>query len=648
MDGFALATAILRGLHLAALLSLFGTLVFAVTLAPPVVQARLARLAWVSAGAALVTGAGWLILEAEAIGGTLAALPVVVTGTRFGQLVTLRLALLAVVVPLLPLPLREGAGGRGRPEVAATGGASPARPPPPTPSHTGRGNIVRRLVALFLSAVALVLQAAIGHAGATGTGLAISESLHLLAAGAWLGALLPLLITLRLLPASDAARICERFTPIGLAAVLVLGGTGIVQGLQLIGSIPALFGTGYGRIALLKAAFFLLALAFAARNRLSLTDRLAGAAPDRAKRQLRRSITAETAIGLLIVLAAGLLASLPPGVHEQPDWPFPDRFSLVAMEDPDLRQEVILATAVIAGGLCVLAASLIWGRFRIPAALLAASLTFWWGPSLGLLLVEAYPTSFYTSPTGFAVTSILRGQALYPAHCAGCHGATGQGNGADGAHLRIRPADLTEPHLWGHSDGELFWWLTHGVDDPEGGLAMPGFADRLSAEDRWALIDAIRARNLGAAIQAEGTWPQPVLAPDLPIQCTGGVAAQASQLRGQAVIVVADTASALAATPVVPPQDGFPIAVLHLRQGAARGDCAAATPDAWPAYAILAGLPPERLAGTVFLVDPAGWLRTLWPPGEAGDTTQLIAGLRSICEHPIDPSPGDGHDHHHH
>ena len=76
-----------------------------------------------------------------------------------------------------------------------------------------------------------------------GVGIVVSEFLHLLAAGLWLGALLPLWISLACCPRRPAAPVCERFSPIGLACVLVLAGTGFAQALELIGSLPALFGT---------------------------------------------------------------------------------------------------------------------------------------------------------------------------------------------------------------------------------------------------------------------------------------------------------------------------------------------------------------------------------------------------------------------
>ena len=48
-------------------------------------------------------------------------------------------------------------------------------------------------------------------------------------------------------------------------------------------------------------------------------------------------------------------------------------------------------------------------------------------------------------------------------------------------------------HLPERSDGDPFWLLTDGVTDDDHGMTMPGFAGRLSAGERWALIDYVRA-----------------------------------------------------------------------------------------------------------------------------------------------------------
>ena len=86
-----------------------------------------------------------------------------------------------------------------------------------------------------------ILGAIIG--GPTGAELMASEALHLLAAGAWLGGLLPLFLAVRMLPHEGAASACRGFTPIGLAAVLLLAGTAVVQVVELMGGLAGLFGT---------------------------------------------------------------------------------------------------------------------------------------------------------------------------------------------------------------------------------------------------------------------------------------------------------------------------------------------------------------------------------------------------------------------
>ena len=323
-------------------------------------------------------------------------------------------------------------------------------------------------VAAVLAAMALALQPMLGHAGALGgslgTTLIISEVLHLLAAGAWLGSLLPLFITLGTLPHNAAATACRSFTPVGLSAVLVLGGTATVQVTEFMGGVPGLFGTGYGHIALVKLGLFAVLLALAAINRLALTERLAGAAPDAARRHMRVSVATEAVLGTLVVLTAGFLASHAPGTHEQPVWPFAWRPSLSAFYAPELRNEVTLALLAVGAAVIIAVIGVVWRKVRWPALVVAAITLALAIPHLDLLFVEAYPTSFYTSPTEFAATAIVHGAKLFAANCVVCHGAEGRGDGPSAKSLPWPPADLTAEHFWAHSDGELFWYLSHGFD----------------------------------------------------------------------------------------------------------------------------------------------------------------------------------------
>jgi putative copper resistance protein D len=144
--------------------------------------------------------------------------------------------------------------------------------------------------------------------------LEVSQTLHLWAAGAWLGSLLPLLLVVRLAPPPAAAMAARWFSPLGKLCVVLLTASAFVQGWVLIGSTKALFHTAYGWTALLKAGLFGGLFGFAVLNRYWLAPDLRGRNPDLARRQLLRSLSLQTGFGLLIVLAATLLSQLRPGM----------------------------------------------------------------------------------------------------------------------------------------------------------------------------------------------------------------------------------------------------------------------------------------------------------------------------------------------
>jgi putative copper export protein len=283
------AALIARWAHLLGLMLLFGSLLFMIAVAPRVRDgggtARLARAgAWLS----LAAGLAWLVLaaagivEATTVAGALAAIPPVVTETRFGTLLAARLALV-LICALLPLGTRTGTA-----------------------------------TAALLAALALASQALIGHAGAvgdaSGTLLMASEAVHLLAAGAWLGALPALLLSLRAQPAGQGLALAAAFFPLGLGAVTLIAATACVQAAMLIGSLPALIGTTYGRLATCKLLGLVALAALAARNQWSLVPAAAGG-------PLARAVRVELALGCMVVLAAAWLASSPPAVDETPGWP---------------------------------------------------------------------------------------------------------------------------------------------------------------------------------------------------------------------------------------------------------------------------------------------------------------------------------------
>ena len=278
---------LLRGAHVAALLSAFGTLAFARLMGPRdvVLARRLHRLALWSAAAALTLGLAWLAAEAGAIASVdgparaFAAIPAMLAYFRFGRLLLARLVLLAAAFVLL--------GARRGPRAC-----------------------------LVLTAASAGLQPLLAHAGAVfgprGDVLVVSEALHLLAAGAWAGGLLPLLLSLLVLPERDGAVTLRRFSRLGVVAVLAIVVSGVVQLGMLTQGFRGLIGTPYGSAMALKLTLFAAALVLAALNRSVLMERLEGGRPGEARRLVGLSVGVEAALALAIVLAAGWLASLAP------------------------------------------------------------------------------------------------------------------------------------------------------------------------------------------------------------------------------------------------------------------------------------------------------------------------------------------------
>lgn len=635
MEG-GLALALARGAAVAALLSAFGSLVFRAAVLPKVMArapqaaetARpLASLAQGSLLAAALLLPVWGLLQSADLADagddgrrTLAAVPVVLGSTQFGHI------LLA--------------------QFLAVSAAAWA---------------VRRYprAALGLAAAALLLQAGHGHALSMEGGpslLLLAGVLHLLAAGAWVGGLWPLLIVVRGTPPRVGALAARWFSPLGKACVAGIALSSVVQFAGLVGGAPGLVGTAYGWTVGAKLGCFGVLFAFAVANRYRLAPALVRDAPEAARHRLLCAIAVQTGFGVLTVLAAGILSSLPPAVHEQPSWPFPLRPSFAVMADADLASEVWTGAAMLAGSAGALLA-LLWRpvRRRALIGMLAASGLLAWSaaPHLSLLLVEAYPTSYYTSPTGFAAASVVQGGALYPQHCARCHGAEGRGDGPEAARLPVPPADLSAAHLWDHADGELFWWLLHGMEAPDGTQAMPGFAGVLSDEQRWALIDAVRARNAGLALQSSGAWPLPVALPGFSLACPGAAESPGDlrrdvlttdDLRGRVLYLVAGQPGA---PPPKPAGAGvFPIVLT--REEAGRAACAAAEPAAWDALAAVTGQSPDKLAGSKVLVDANGWVRAVKAGPDAAawdDPGAFAAAVRAIAAAPITAAGGQGHHH---
>jgi putative copper resistance protein D len=186
----------------------------------------------------------------------------------------------------------------------------------------------RRMPAiLVLSLLLLVSLGWVGHA-VEGQGVArfvhqINQMVHLLAAGLWLGGLVPLTWLLgRARSPSGAAWISvardvvPRFSHMGYVAVALLAATGAINTLLLVGSVEALAGTPYGRLLSLKILLFLVMVVFALINRFRLLPRLRREPqPSAPLAALARSVLFEQALGFAVLAVVSVLGTWPPAIH---------------------------------------------------------------------------------------------------------------------------------------------------------------------------------------------------------------------------------------------------------------------------------------------------------------------------------------------
>jgi putative copper export protein/mono/diheme cytochrome c family protein len=439
--------------------------------------------AWALAASAF-SGAVWLVLQASDMAGEGVrqvlsddTLGIVLRQTEFGHVFLVRAMLLVAVAATLAWLWRA---------------STPAR------------RQVRLSVALGLAALYLATLAGIGHAAAATEGtLRVvhlgADAGHLLAAGGWIGALPPLVHCFAHASSNTTVlHLARRFSMLGIVCVAALIASGLVNTLFLVGSFAALFGTAYGKLLVVKLALFAAMLVLAAHNRLRLTPRLVDA-DARPRRALRRNALLEVTLGTVIVAIVGALGTMVPGAHQSPVWPFAFALDWSPATLSAQARGVVWASALLAlAAIALIIAGVYRKAFRlwIPGcvALLVCA-----AASTSLFAVPAFPTTYARSPVPYTVDAIARGAARYAGECSSCHGAEGRGNGPAAAALPVKPADLAE-HALHHPQGNLFWWIAHGIP----GTPMPAFSPPLSDMHVWELVQFLVARASAQAAQALG------------------------------------------------------------------------------------------------------------------------------------------------
>ena len=312
-DAANVSLIVVRAIHFVGTAITAGVLIFRAVVAEPaldsagaarvVVMAQIVRAAWLGLAIAVASGAVWVLLQAAAMSSlslreavTPDILSTVVTQTQFGMVSEIRVVLAIVLAACLiydRLPLAQ-----------------------PLALASGLG---------LVAGIAWT-----GHAGSSvgdvGNVHVTADALHLIAAAAWLGGLVPFVLLLAEARrnqdhawAALAAQAARRFSGLGMVSVGTILATGIVNAWILVGSFKGLIATEYGRLLMLKIFLFMIMLAFAAINRFWLTPDLA-LPPDnearlKAVRRLTRNSGIEIALGLAIFAIVGVLGTLHPAVH---------------------------------------------------------------------------------------------------------------------------------------------------------------------------------------------------------------------------------------------------------------------------------------------------------------------------------------------
>ena len=264
------------------------------------------RILWVSLALSIISGFAWLCLLAARIAGKPigeviadGTIWIVLSQTQFGFAWELRFLFCVFLAAWLLV---------GRANKASA-------------------SIWQEVLAALLAGAYLGLLAFAGH-GQEGLGIErnlhlAADFFHLIAAGLWLGCLIPLallLVYLRrfheqtwLSVACDAA---GRFSNLGIVAVGILLVSGTINVWFLVGGMQGLIDTSYGRLLILKITLFAAMVCLAGINREYLLPRLFGdietGPGSRSVQWLVRSALAEIVLGIGIIVIVGALGIMAP------------------------------------------------------------------------------------------------------------------------------------------------------------------------------------------------------------------------------------------------------------------------------------------------------------------------------------------------
>jgi copper resistance protein D len=309
-----------RDIHFGSSLMVAGIIFFNLLIASPtfrrvdlrlratvvIYRSQTAAALWICLALSIISGFAWLCLLAARIadkptGDVIAdgTVWIVLSQTQFGFAWGLRFVFGVLLAACLLVRRAESAGGPVWQEV-----------------------LTALLAGAYLGSLAFA-----GH-GEEGLGPErnlhlVADFLHLIAAGLWLGGLIPLALLLvylrRFREEAWVAVACDassRFSNLGIVAVGTLLVSGIINAWFLIGGMQGLIGTSYGRLLILKITLFAAMVCLAGINREYLLPRLSGDIGTDLGSQtvqwLVRSTLGEVALGIGVIVIVGMLGIMAP------------------------------------------------------------------------------------------------------------------------------------------------------------------------------------------------------------------------------------------------------------------------------------------------------------------------------------------------
>ena len=361
------------------------------------------------------------------------------------------------------------------------------------------------VAALTLAAGSLASHSAAGELSVISV---LPYALHIVLASVWLGGL-PAVLSIMFTTTGKRSheevdrfdiQTLKRFSAIALPVMVAVVATGTIVANDMVDtSYAALAATSWGWFLNTKLALLAVILVLAACARhiwIPSLDKNAEVAAAGGS-GLRKWVTVEFMIALAMVLVATMLANAVPAKHAViEDWPYPFRFSIDATWGGlgmIIGAGIGVVLLILAVGAIAIGRAKHWEtkwRIAIPALLAACALV----AALPPLATQAFPETYRKTPVPFDAISVANGATIFAANCVLCHGPQAKGNGVLAKTFPIPPVDLlTEPHTAKHTAGDFFHWLTHGIP----GTGMPAFADKLSEEDRWDVVNFLHATSRG-------------------------------------------------------------------------------------------------------------------------------------------------------